>query len=465
MIVYGAVAPHPPLIIPEIGGRELKQVAKTVEGMKNLALEIADKAPDVLVVITPHGNVFRDAISILADPRLEGNLAQFGQGRLRFSRPNNLGFLDALKARAESHHISVVAVTQAQDKHGLNPDLDHGVLVPLHYLEKAGLQDIPLLAISVGMLSLEELYLFGMLIREVSDELGLNLAVLASGDMSHRLKNDGPYSYHPDGPVFDQQVKEFIGQGKTMQLLKMPSELRENAGECGYRSLVILMGSLDGQGCSPMIFSYEGPFGVGYLVAGLKPNNNQVASLYNQLVEWKKQEQMARRIGESVLVQWARKCLETYVESGKRLQLPQPLPEDMANAAAAFVSLKKDGQLRGCIGTLQPVRTNLAVEIRENAISAGTKDYRFLPVEKDELPELVYSVDVLNQPEPIDHISQLDPKKYGVIVRSGSKSGVLLPDLEGVDTPEQQVEIAAQKAGIRPGVKISLERFEVRRFY
>lgn len=465
MIVYGALAPHPPLIIPEIGGRELQQVTGTVKGMNSLAAEIAGKAPDVLVFITPHGNIFRDAISILGNPRLKGNLAQFGQRQLNYEHPNCLEFLESLQYKAGAHNIPVVAITSAQDKHGLNPDLDHGVIVPLHYLEQAGLKDIPLLAISYGMLSLEDLYRFGMLIREVSDELGLRVAVLASGDMSHRLKNDGPYSYHPDGPVFDRQVKDLISEGKTMELLRMPAVLRENAGECGYRSLVILMGSMDGHGYTPLVFSYEGTFGVGYLVAGLTPGDNQEASLYLQLVQQKQQEQKERRERESILVQWARKSLEAFVKSGKRLTLPKPLPEEMDYMAATFVSLKKDGQLRGCIGTLKPVRDNLALEIRENAISAGTQDYRFSPVQEEELPDLVYSVDVLSQPEPINSISQLDPKRYGVIVRHGSKSGVLLPDLEGIDTPEQQVEIAMQKAGIRPGTKVDLERFEVRRFY
>ncbi len=465
MIVYGAVVPHPPLIIPEIGGRELEQVAKTVNGMKDLASKIADKSPDVLVVITPHGNVFRDAISILAKPQLEGNLAQFGHGHISFSHPNEVRFLEALKAKAENRDIPVVAVTERHNNHRLNPDLDHGVLVPLHYLEEAGLKDIPLIAISYGLLELEKLYLFGMLIKEVADELELNVVVLASGDMSHRLKKEGPYSYHQDGPVFDQKVKEFISQGKTMELLKISPQLRENAGECGYRSMVVLMGSLDQQAYLPQVFSYEGPFGVGYLVAGLQPENAPLPSIYSQLIEQKKQEHMAHRANESPLVQWARKCLETYVTSRSRIELPQPLPAEMTNAAGAFVSLKKDGQLRGCIGTLQPVQANLALEIRENAISAGTRDYRFRPVTQEELADLVYSVDVLSQPEPIDDISQLDPKQYGVIVRSGERSGVLLPDLEGIETPEQQVEIATQKAGIPAGVKVMLERFKVRRFY
>jgi AmmeMemoRadiSam system protein A len=131
------------------------------------------------------------------------------------------------------------------------------------------------------------------------------------------------------------------------------------------------------------------------------------------------------------------------------------------NRAGAFVSLKKYGQLRGCIGTISPAYSNIAQEIIGNAISAGTRDPRFHPVRKDELDGIVYSVDILGEPEPIESIDQLDVKRYGVIVRAGRRSGLLLPDLEGVDTPEEQVSIALRKAGIRPDENYRMERFEV----
>ena len=126
-----------------------------------------------------------------------------------------------------------------------------------------------------------------------------------------------------------------------------------------------------------------------------------------------------------------------------------------------FVSLKKDGRLRGCIGTISPAAENIAAEILTNAVSAGIGDPRFDPVEEDELPELVYSVDVLGEAEPISGMDELDPKRYGVIVNKGHRRGLLLPNLEGVDTVRQQVDIALQKAGIRREESYTLERFEV----
>jgi hypothetical protein len=143
---------------------------------------------------------------------------------------------------------------------------------------------------------------------------------------------------------------------------------------------------------------------------------------------------------------------------------PDNLSEQLKGRAGVFVSFKKDGDLRGCIGTFQPTQPSIAEEIINNAIAAGTQDPRFWPIEIEEIPKLNISVDVLESPEHINSISELDPQKYGVIVRCGRRSGLLLPMLEGVDTVEEQVEIAMQKAGIRPGEEIELFRFTVTRY-
>ncbi len=160
----------------------------------------------------------------------------------------------------------------------------------------------------------------------------------------------------------------------------------------------------------------------------------------------------------------ARKVLEHYLEEGSLPKLPDYLPPEYEKKAGAFVSLKKDGQLRGCIGTFEPVRQNLAEEIAANTISAALKDPRFPPVTKDEVTELSFSVDVLSPLEIVKSKAELDEKKYGIMVRSGQKSGLLLPDLEGVDSVDQQIDIARRKAGIVPGEQMELYRFKVTRF-
>ncbi len=169
---------------------------------------------------------------------------------------------------------------------------------------------------------------------------------------------------------------------------------------------------------------------------------------------------------ESAYVKLARETIENYIKQGKIITPPLDLPEEMINQkAGVFVSLKKIGDLRGCIGTFMPTQENIAREIIKNAISAAIDDPRFSPVNASELDDLTISVDVLTAPEEVKDISQLDPKKYGVIVSSGYKKGLLLPDLEGVDTVEYQIDIAKRKAGIYPGEKVKLYRFEVKRYY
>jgi len=170
---------------------------------------------------------------------------------------------------------------------------------------------------------------------------------------------------------------------------------------------------------------------------------------------------MAR--GLHPVVKLAKKTVERYIREGK-MPKPRELTPEMRGRAGVFVSLHKHGQLRGCIGTFEPKEKNVAKEIIANAISSSTGDPRFPPVTASELDDLEYSVDILTKPEPVTDISQLDHKKYGVIVESDWKKGLLLPDLEGVDSVEEQIAICRLKAGISAGEPIKLYRFQVRRF-
>jgi len=166
------------------------------------------------------------------------------------------------------------------------------------------------------------------------------------------------------------------------------------------------------------------------------------------------------------LVKLAKDAIELYVREGKVLApRDEDLAPEMKGRAGTFVSLKVSGMLRGCIGTFQPCEPNVANEIVRNAISAATGDPRFPAVRPDELAGLEYSVDVLTAPEQVKDSRELDPRRYGIIVQAGRRRGLLLPDLEGVDTVEEQVGIAMQKAGIAPGTQVTLFRFEVKRYH
>ncbi len=166
------------------------------------------------------------------------------------------------------------------------------------------------------------------------------------------------------------------------------------------------------------------------------------------------------------VVKLAKRAVEEYVKYGRVIEPPEELTPEMRQKAGVFVSLKKQGQLRGCIGTFLPTTENVAREIIKNAISAATQDPRFPPVTEVELDSIEYSVDVLSEPEKVNEISELDPKKYGVIVSKGYRKGLLLPDLEGVDTVQKQLEIAMYKAGIMPDeTDVDIYKFTVTRYH
>lgn len=162
-------------------------------------------------------------------------------------------------------------------------------------------------------------------------------------------------------------------------------------------------------------------------------------------------------------VELAVKAIRTYAAKGEKIAPPTPLPPEMEKRAGVFVSIKKHGELRGCVGTILPTRPSIAEEIIGNAISACAYDSRFFPVETEELVDLTVSVDVLSEPEPVASAADLDAKKYGVIVTAGERRGLLLPDLDGVNTPQEQIEICRRKGSILHDEKVTLQRFTVTR--
>jgi AmmeMemoRadiSam system protein A len=222
-----------------------------------------------------------------------------------------------------------------------------------------------------------------------------------------------------------------------------------------------MCGALDGLNVKSEVLCYEAPYGVGYLTAKFTADGAR-ESLLPEIISDKDSEIQKIRANEDEYVKLARENIEYFTRTGKLLNLPADLPEEMReNQAGVFVSIKKNGSLRGCIGTTEPTCKNVALEIIRNGASACSRDPRFEPVTVSELPELTYSVDILFPSEAINDKSQLDVKKYGVIITSGRKRGLLLPNLDGVDTIEEQLRIAMQKAGIKPSEKYALERFEV----
>ncbi|MGE5582364.1 MAG: AmmeMemoRadiSam system protein A [Bacillota bacterium] len=465
MITFGTLVPHPPIIVPGVGSPEdLVQVSETIAALGEINRILAEDPPETLVVFTPHGTVFSDAIVVYGDHELTGDLSRFGPEK-SWKWENDLELAGEIIKLGQEAGLPVLKLDRTlAAKYRPQGALDHGVLVPLSFFDPKWAAKVKLVIIPLSYLPLEDLYRFGTTIQTATANLNRKAAVIASGDLSHCLSPGAPAGYDPRGAEFDQQLIKLIKEGAVTEFFNLNPVLVEKAAECGFRSLIMLLGALDQQEFETKVHSYQGPFGVGYGVASFRPTGAKRGSFLDELYANRNKTINERRQKESPLVRYARQVVEAYV---KGVELPEPADlEGFRNEkAGTFVSIKKHGQLRGCIGTTEPTQSSIIAEVRQNAISASTRDPRFNPVEEDELADLVYSVDVLKPAEPISGLEELDPKRYGVIVSKGYRRGLLLPNLEGIETAAEQVSIAKRKAGIPENEPVKLERFEVVRYY
>ena len=436
-ILAGAFMPHPPLIIPAVGQDSCQHVRKTIEAMKRAVEQLVALQPDTVVIMTPHGVSFRDAASVAVFPELAGDMGKFAAPdcSLRFAVDTELA--QRYLEKAASRGVTIVKLDREFSKKiGQQAELDSGAFVPLYYLAQAGFSG-KIVHVCPGMLELEAAVMLGEALADAVTEGESDIVVIGSGDLSHYLKEAPPYGRRPEGGEFDRIVVEAIAENDREKLLELDRQFIECAGECGLRSLLFAITALAGMPVE--LLSYEDTFGVGYAVAAWKKT-----SLPLRLARW-------------TLEEWLRKGTAPG-------RLPEWSTELFKQKAGVFVSLHKNGQLRGCMGTFLPCQDSLAREIEQNALLAAREDPRFPPLTKDELAELEVSVDILSEPEKIPSLDYLDVKKYGVVVSRGARRGLLLPDLEGVDSVEQQVGIAMQKAGIRTDESIDLYRFTVQRY-
>lgn len=458
MSMLGAIiTPHPPVLLPEVGGGREREIAATDRAMRTAAETVAAWQPDVIIVSSPHTILYRDYFHIAPGDGAVGDMSRFGAPEVRIQASYDTLLREEIIRRAEAEGLHAGTLGQR------DPELDHGVLIPLYYLRKAGVR-CPIVRMGLSGFSPLDHYRLGKCVQDAVNALGRRAVFLASGDLSHKLKADGPYGYAPEGPQFDDAVTHTMASGDFLEFLTIDPALCERAAECGLRSFQMMAGALDGLAVEPQLLSHEGTFGVGYAIALFPVTGRNDSRCYEKDYLLAKNDRLAtRKANEDPWVKLARCSLETYVKTGQRLtSLPEDLPTEMTTQqAGAFVSLHKNGQLRGCIGTIAPTCENLAWEIVQNAVSACSRDPRFSPVRPDELDELEYSVDVLGAPEPIDSPAALDPKTYGVIVSCGGRRGLLLPDLDGVDSMEAQLSIALQKGGIRENEPYKIERFKV----
>lgn len=477
-IVGAFMVPHPPIIIPEIGKGEELKISDTIRSYQRVAELVAELKPDTIVVSSPHSIMYSDYFHISPGASAEGSFARYGAPEVGIAAEYDTSFVKMLCMLAAEHNVDAGTLGEK------DAALDHGTLIPLYFITQKYV-DFNLVRIGLSGLPMSEHYRLGMLIKQTAEKLNRSVVYIASGDLSHKLKEDGPYGFVPDGPVYEERIMDVMGRAAFDELFDFDELFLEKVAECGHRSFVMMAGALDRTAVRTIKLTHEGPFGVGYGVCTYEVLPDADGDERNFLEQWEQREQARRdalRGKEDLLVRLARRSLETYIMERREIVFDD-VKDELINAvggtggdlvateenyrqltttrAGAFVSLHMNGRLRGCIGTISPTRDTLAEEIIENAISASTRDPRFSPVTSEELDYLEYSVDVLSPAEPIDSPEQLDVKRYGVIVTNGGRRGLLLPNLDTIDTVEEQIAIAKRKAGIGEHESVKLQRFEV----
>ena len=455
-IVAAYMVPHPPMIIPQVGRGSEKQITKTIRAYEAVAAGIAGIRPETIIVTSPHAVLYADYFHISPGEDATGDFGRFRAPEVHFAEKYDTELVKAICALAKGKDFPAGTLGE-RDRH-----LDHGTMVPLYFV-KQQYTGFRLVRVGLFGLSNAEHYEFGQIIRQAVEQTGRKAVLIASGDLSHKLQEYGPYGFAEEGPEYDRRIMDAAGRAAFGEMLTFEESFLDKAAECGHRSFLIMAGALDGMDVEAKVYTHEDVTGVGYGICFFRPTEPNGERRFLERYRAEQEEKLRqRREREDPYVRLARETVESWVLDRKTPGVPDWATAEMKqNRAGVFVSIHKDGKLRGCIGTFLPTRECIAKEIISNAVSASTRDPRFDPIGPEELKWLEINVDVLSTPEPIGGKEELDVKRYGVIVSSGSRRGLLLPDLDGVDTVDEQVDIARRKAGIREQDPITLERFEV----
>jgi AmmeMemoRadiSam system protein A len=434
-IVAGALVAHPPILLAEVGGAQSQRVRATADALRELDGMLSTVAADLAVVISPHSPSSMTSLPVRRGANAGGNLARFRAPHVQVAAQVDVALATALIHDGQRAGFSLIWAEETE--------LDHGVVVPLHSLPRT-MANKRCIFLGVSGWPLHRFIEFGVWLQGgLRDRSAI---LIASGDLSHRLTPDAPYGYRPEGPVFDRLVIDALRDREWKRIEGVDPDLVEEAGECGLRPLAILLGAARTAGLNSQVLSYEGPFGVGYPV---------VAFTATPVVG------TAPKTGLDIQA-LGRQAIDTYLRTRRLIEPPQPIPLDLQAPSAVFVSLYKDGELRGCVGSLHATEETAAHELIRYVVASAVRDPRFDPVRLDEVSALTIKVQLLDPPEMVTDISGLNPQTHGIIVRRGDNQALLLPGIKGIDTPEQQLRAACDKAGINRNAPVELERFRTR---
>jgi AmmeMemoRadiSam system protein B len=436
-VVFGGLTPHAPVLIPDIGRHDLAKLNQTVTAMRELARQVVLQDPDVVVIVTPHAKGALDGFGVFGADWMLADFAHYRAPQVALDAPG-----DPVVAKAITD-LAVAADLSVTEMHvGREVPLDYGVAVPLYYLQKAGYNG-SIVPVTVSHGDRESHRAFGRAIAQAVGGLGKRTVLLASGDLSHKLTPNAPAGFAPEGARFDELLVKLLGEDNWDALFALDQDLCDKAGECGFRSLMVLLGALENSMPRANLLAYEGPFGVGYATATIEVD------------EPENQDDGFNPAG------FARQVVDTFLQTDRLPPVPPNFPSE---SRGCFICLKRDGEFQVCVGSVLPSEDSLAKEVARHALVAVQRYADKHELNVDEvIHHLSFTVDLLDKPKKVKSIQDLDPKRHGLVVTAGDRQGVVLPDLEAVDTPEAQLALALRKAGITEDEKYQMSVFRVER--
>ncbi len=445
MISVSTLMCHAPIVIPDVAGVRGEQCVHSTAAMRAAAARVVQKHPDVVVVLSPHtprlpGFGIVAGVGRGRTGRITGSFEDFGAPAVQIDLPAAEDATARLLHKAEQAGADVSAIALGK--------LDHGAAVPLAFLVEAGFCGPTLVVGLPRAPSAEGMRAFGRLLAEAAGDE--RWAVVASGDCSHRLIPGAPAGFHPEAQRFDDALVRVVTAGERLE--GIDAGLRDLAAE-DVVDTVQIAEAASGSTLGREVLSYEGPFGVGYLVAVLCDPDPAPSFRAKPGAD---PEERA-----NVLVDVAEDALRAHLERRGRRAFDTGHVDAMA-VSGAFVTWREGRDLRGCVGRMT-LDKPLSEAVAELAVSSASADPRFLPVTAAEAPRLDAEITLLSPSEHVNDVGELDPRTWGVEAKNGWRHGVLLPDIDGVDSVEQQLNIVLRKAGIRPDEPFTLRKFRAQK--
>ena len=441
-IPIAILLPHAPILVPAVAGGRLEACRSSYDAMGEASRRLVATQPEAVVLVSPHAARAERAFAVTSGG-VSGSLARFGASHSEVRLPGDSVLTTELRSEAAARGIATANLPAAQ--------LDHGSVVPLWHLAQAGWGG-PTVVVALAEADNSRIGELGECVAAAAARLGRRVAVVASGDMSHRLQPGAPCGYDPEAAKFDHAFIAQLRSGATRGLAAAVERWQENAAEDAVDSTLFAFGAAGWRADGREVLGYEGPFGVGYGVAVLFAAAE---------VEGACGPADADRL--AMLPALARASIAAALQLPAELVAPRP--GDCPGGNSVFVTLHTaEGRLRGCIGTMESHTGDLAVETWRMAREAALHDPRFSPVVPDELAALRIEVTVLEPLEDIASEAELDPRHLGVVVRAADgRRGLLLPGIPEVTSVAQQVAIARSKAGIGAKEPVRLQRFAARK--